>query len=250
MVGTLHQNKGDEKMYYRSSCMNFRDEVDIPFNGVTDNLLKFFIKRRFKKDIRKLSDLASQEKKKLPRESYYYIPISPAAFVGALSKYKELDGRYLWRFKKNYSPDDYFTFIDLGCGPGLTVLIAQELFGFKAKGIELDSTQAEIGKKLKLNIIEGSFFDRIGEIKNCRLVYTYMPLHDRKKMEEFSKLVEENMMETSTWIEMLPAYTGAYPIRYKYQGKIYRFQNFSAFEKFLSRKSEELRKELQKKFSK
>jgi hypothetical protein len=198
-----------------------------PFQRI---LVEYFLENEFK-DYRILSLKATLEK--IPVGSFYYIPVNPIEFLFDLSEFSwahyEIWGHGSGKVK----------FIDLGCGPGATLLMAKELLFFDVMGIEIDPYMVKIGLEKKLNIIEGDFFEKIDLIKDRNLIYTYMPLSDPEKMEKLSRLIEKNMGEKSVWIEMLPEYPTGKFIKHKRNGKLYRFNSLRAFDHFVKRVSSE-----------
>ena len=75
----------------------------------------------------------SREDLKLPADSIHYAPIKPRQFFAILSKLKIDPGT--------------FTFIDIGCGKGRPLLLAQSMGFAKIIGVELSATLAEIARK-------------------------------------------------------------------------------------------------------
>ena len=89
--------------------------------------------------------------------------------------------------------DDVCTFIDIGCGIGNVMLLA-EPFGFEVHGIEKDANPRQVAEKLfgpGRVLAEDVFgYDGYGGFD---VVYYFRPLADKPRQIEFERLVEEGM---------------------------------------------------------
>lgn len=119
--------------------------------------------------------------KRTDDKAFRYIPLSPKVFIKQLRAATPfVPGRALGHTAK---------FIDVGCGIGSKVLLADHAdFGITAKGIEFRKEYIELARRVAGNsdkIIHGDAFDH--DFKPYDIIYFYCPIHipdQERKLEE------------------------------------------------------------------
>jgi SAM-dependent methyltransferase len=115
-------------------------------------------------------------------QSYHYVPIPPWFFLDIIISAN---------ICLEWTPDLTFKFLDVGCGPGITLLLAQTLFD--AYGLEYDRNLVE---KARLLVGDHAFqadaatyngYDQY----DC--IYYYRPLFDDEKHLEFEQMIHAAM---------------------------------------------------------
>lgn len=117
-------------------------------------------------------------------ESYHYIPFPPSHFIDAL-----LEGFF------HLGASTSKKFIDIGCGSGLTVLIASGLFesyGFDYNTDLVDRARSFLGDSVFLD--DAKTFDRYDEFD---FIYYYRPFFDENMYFEFEERVFKSMKSGS-----------------------------------------------------
>ena len=126
----------------------------------------------------------------------------------------------IWMRNLEYKQvDKEIRFLDVGCGTGRVVKLA-EIFGFKSFGVECLENVAMIGRNAyglsEERLIWADAFDLDEEfLSRFDAIYTYMPIADRELMGKLHMhLVSKSRKNDSSYgntlfVEMLPRY---YPV--------------------------------------
>jgi hypothetical protein len=110
------------------------------------------------------------------KDSYYHIPYSYNALAGNL------------QIIKDHSKKSYLSFIDYGCGPGFTLLVARAL-DFYTTGVEFDKKLFYFCKRMlpNSNILQADLTTHLFAIGYYDVVYFYCPFRDEEKEIKFEK---------------------------------------------------------------
>jgi hypothetical protein len=87
-------------------------------------------------------------------------------------------------------------FLDVGCGSGTKMTLAQEIYGLTPWGIELDPTMAEQAEaRFPYAIIHNTALDSLCNTfyTSADIVWMYRPFRDPDKQAELEKVVMERM---------------------------------------------------------
>ena len=105
-----------------------------------------------------------------------FMPYQPADFVAILWECMEV---------LNIQPRSFLhqppTFLDVGCGPGTKMQIAQVLFGLQAYGIEIDKDMAAAAEKLFPQRVTAKDALDCSGYDQYDLIWLYRPFRDRDK---------------------------------------------------------------------
>lgn len=149
------------------------------------------------------------------QESYPYISFS--------------NPEILWQLfdalSQHFGGKEKVRFIDVGCGTGRIVKLAR-IYGLgKVHGLEFHKPYVDKGiKEFGLSLEDftvGDAFDTTPEFLdrfNC--IYTYMPIHDRKKMGFLALHLASNSVWNTVHVEMLPDYFPVCNFDYTAAGRI------------------------------
>ena len=108
-----------------------------------------------------------------------FMPYQPAAFTGIL-----LDCIPVLQ-----GPN----FLDIGCGPGTKMLLAESLFGLTANGIEIDPEMAILASYAHADIYLGDALAHGNLYSDADLIWLYRPFRDPVKEDELERLVMHRM---------------------------------------------------------
>jgi len=118
------------------------------------------------------------------KKGFWYVPYEPSAFVEQLEKVKE-----------NFSGEVVPSFLDVGCGVGLTLLLAWQV-GFKPYGIEIVPELVKLAKLFTYSL--GGWVKRRDALKfkdydKFDVIYFYCPIKDMKLENRLERLIEDKM---------------------------------------------------------
>lgn len=101
---------------------------------------------------------------------------------------------------RNIFSEGKTTFLDIGCGIGNVLLIAEQ-FGFDAYGIEKDPYTFRIASQLigKEKIEQADIWN-YERYDHFNVIYYFRPFSDREPQLRFEKLIEESMREEAILI--------------------------------------------------
>ncbi len=114
-----------------------------------------------------------------------WMPYQPADFIGILWEcLPEIDIPQPQSFLTRKP-----TFLDVGCGPGTKMDIAEQLFGLCSYGIEIDKEMAEIAaRKYPLRAVQGDALEYEG-YAGYDIIWLYRPFRDIDKERELESRI-------------------------------------------------------------
>lgn len=153
------------------------DRVNIlsrALNGIAYDIKSKFIKRSHKGTI---------------DGAYPFIPMDVSHFCDVVYKAFELLNKDRGITKPLYCGyQQGYTFIDAGCGPGLTLTLARAIGFGKVMGVDIDPNMVEMAKILNP---EAKIFCQ--DIRKCRMygkanvVYYFVPMYNNSMQEQFEQ---------------------------------------------------------------
>jgi SAM-dependent methyltransferase len=85
-------------------------------------------------------------------------------------------------------------FLDVGCGPGTKMLLAQEIFGLDVHGIELNPEMAaKANEQFPDRVITGDALNGDGLYTVQDIIWLYRPFKDGTKEDELERLIMHRM---------------------------------------------------------
>lgn len=140
------------------------------------------------------------------KESYHYIPQTGDFELWSLVNFLHN------RVRINYSntPFPHPVVLDVGAGTGAKVRMFKDC-GFSAAGIEFQYEYVKAGRKAhKLShneLLWMNAFNITEEfLEGFSVIYTYMPLHNTKRMTELHNILWQKAQLGTIFVEMLPRY--------------------------------------------
>lgn len=141
------------------------------------------------------------------KDFWHYIPFCK---VGDLFEAFSLAKEKLEENVLPYRSNKKLKFLDVGCGTGRIVKIAQD-FGFDAFGIEYEEKYIKAGRKAfgfsEKELFQKDAFDIDKDfLKNVDIIYTYMPIRTEELMGKLHCQLYSRAKFATVLLEMFPCY--------------------------------------------
>jgi len=144
------------------------------------------------------------EKPKLNKDYYTYIPLGLESYTNKLKIVLSiLKERNPQEYQGNFVSDsilDEISFLEVGCGIGIKLLIARyyfiDSFGCVTgcyKGIEIDKESTEIARTLTPFEIYNIDALKFKDYDKFNIIYYYAPICDKVKEKKLERLIEQSV---------------------------------------------------------
>jgi len=141
-------------------------------------------------EIERFHEYQKDDERVNPKTSYYgYIPFG-------IYEYSYLVGRIRDIIVKREIPLSQIKFLEVGCGIGVKMTVAQEILGIypeQLEGIEIDSNMVALSENFTRSKVHNIDAFDFKNYSNFNIIYYYVPIANRELECKLERLIEDNL---------------------------------------------------------